>query len=290
MYNIIIEDNKPKMSIVGKIIKGKNFIDYSEIIFTIDLRNDLFNKTTLSKKQIENNSEITEINFYGYNNEEIYFFNLNHLANLICINFIDLKSPYLPNELFTLTNLKELSISTHNFDIFNYEEKKIDINNINSLENLINLEYLSLNANIKKFPKCILSMKKLKSLTINANKNLLIPKEICNLKKLMYINILPYCQNIFLNNNKMLILNLYEKIKIPEEITELKILNVLFSNLDNLPMELEKLYLGFNVSYPLNNLPILLKKIYVKKQNENIYKIVKEKIKLPFDCKLKILI
>lgn len=285
MYDIIIENNISKMSIVGKIITTKNSLSYSDIIFTMDLKNDLFKQNTISKELIENNSEMTEINFFGYNDEDIYLLNLHYLPNLTCLCFIDFKNSFLPTQLFSLTNLKELTISTFEDE---YSKKNIqnDIVNIEELKTLINLESLNLNVNLKKFPKCILSMKKLKNLTIIAKHNLLIPSKLCNLDKLMNININIYHQNILIYKNKMIIFRFNNSIKIPDEITELKVLDVSNCSLDNLPLELEKLKLGCNILLPLDNLPVLLKKLYIKKQ---VYiEEFQDKIKIPFDCKFKI--
>lgn len=285
MYDIIIENNISKMSIIGKIITTKNSLNYSDIIFTIDLKNDLFKQNILSKELIEYNSEITEINFFGYNDEDIYFFNLHYLPNLTCLYFIDLKNSFLPTQLFCLTNLKELTISTFEDE---YSKKNIqnDIVNIDELKTLTNLESLNLNANIKKFPKCILSLTKLRNLTIVTKHNLLLPSKLCNLDKLMNININVYHQNFLIYQNKMLIFRLNNSIKIPDEITELKIFDVSNCSLDNLPLELEKLNLGCNIRLPLDNLPILLKKLYIKKQVH--IEDFQDKIKIPFDCKFKI--
>jgi len=285
MYDIIIENNISKMSIIGKIITTKNSLSYSDIIFTMDLKNELFRQNILTKELIVNNSEITEINFFGYNDEDIYFLNLQYLPNLTCLYFIDLKSSFLPIQLFSLTNLKELTISTFEDE---YSKKNIqnDIVNIDELKTLINLESLNLNANIKKFPKCILSLTKLKNLTIVTKHNLFLPSKLCNLDKLMNININVYHQNVLIYQNKMLIFRLNNSIKIPDEITELKIFDVSNCSLDNLPLELEKLNLGCNIRLPLDNLPVLLKKLYIKKQL--FLEDFQDKIKIPFDCKFKI--
>lgn len=285
MYNIIIKNNIPKMSIIGKIITTKNSLNYSDIIFTMDKKNDLFKPDTLTKELVEDNSEITEINFFGYNDEDIYFLNLHYLPKLTCLYFIDLKNSFLPKQLFSLTNLKELTINTFEDE---YSKKNIqnDICNIDELKTLVNLECLAINANIKKFPKCVLSMKKLKNLTIIAKHNLLLPAKLGDLDKLMNIYINTYHQNVLIYKNKMLIFRLNNSIKIPDEITELKIFDVSNCSLDNLPLDLKKLKLGSNIHLPLDNLPVLLKKLYIKKQV--FVEDIENKIKIPFNCKIKI--
>jgi hypothetical protein len=307
MYNFII-DNSQKMSILAKIIKNNNTINCSEIVFTLNLSNDLLNKKTITKEIIEYNKEITEISFIYLSDDYINFENLYSLPNLSTLYFIDYKNSFLPEQLFILTNLKELNIST---SIINYnvnEHKKYNITNLNELDKLENLESLTLEMDLIEFPKSILNLKNLKELNVLTKNILIIPNKLCNLDKLITLKINNPHTNTLIYENKMIIFdwktslneediydgitikrNIIVDIYIPPEIDNLKIFNICYNLLDNLPSQINFLLLGKNINFPLNNLPPVLKKLVITHQDfyEQLY--IRNNVKLPFDCDITII-
>lgn len=308
MYNIIIENIDNKVSIEGKIIRNINSINYNEMCFSMNFNDKLFNYDILTVEEIENNKEITDIVFRYYSDEKINFKNLKYLPNLVNLCFYDLKTCYLPNEIFELTNIKELEITTTCIKFYNQQSKYYNINNLNYLDKLVNLERLYLDSDIKEFPKSILSLKKLKFLMIYSVQSLEIPNELCNLEDLINIKFNKYYPNILSNDDKMIVFNWKSSnnlimsianyayfrdnnvdIKIPEKITNLKILNCEYNSLDNLPNNIEKLSLGTNIKFPLNNLPVTLNNLKIYKQNTYMNSSsIFDNVKLPFGCNLEI--
>jgi hypothetical protein len=305
MYEIIIEDNN-NVSITGKIIKNINSLDVNEFSFSMNINDKLFNSEIFTDKDIEYNKDITHIEFRNYSDEKINFLNLNKLPNVTNISFYDLKTNYIPSDIFELTNIKELTITTKIINFFELQKTKYTFNNVFFLDKLVNLEYLSLDCDVKEFPNSILSLKKLKTLIIRSDYMLHIPNELCNLENIFSISIDKFYPKILQHNNKMIIFdwktpanliidytgyhsfrNRSVEINIPEEITDLKILNCCYNSLNNLPFQIENLSIGINIFFPLNNLPVSLKTLKLYPQNMYLSQdYINDNIKLPFDCKL----
>ena len=106
MSQICIDNNISQLILTAKNITNRNCIDYSEIKFSIDKKNELFSPDTLTPEQIEYNKDIDSIEINFYSNEDIYLKNLNFLPNMTKLSFMDLKSCYLPKDLNQLINLK----------------------------------------------------------------------------------------------------------------------------------------------------------------------------------------
>jgi hypothetical protein len=306
MSQICIDNNISQLILTAKNITNRNCIDYSEIKFSIDKKNELFSPDTLTQEQIEYNKDIDSIEINFYSNEDIYLKNLNFLPNMTKLSFMDLKSCYLPKDLNQLINLKELDIHSGIENWFEPTKRKYCINNLNILEHLVNLEHLVISVELGKFPPSILKLSKLKYICIESTNIIIIPPELCDLEELSIIKINKIHSNTLIHKNKMIIFDweavhstLMEldygymrtkkivDIEIPEEITELKILNCHYNSLDNLPSNIQILRLGTNILYPLTNLPFGLKKliIYLEKRHINKENLI-TKIKLPFGCEL----
>jgi Leucine-rich repeat (LRR) protein len=177
--------------------------------------------------------------------------------------------------------------------------KKISLNYCNitkipkQIKNLINLEYLDLSINhIKKIPDELMELINLKVLYLHLNKITIFPNKLANLinlqKLYLYYNNTPYVQNIFIYNDKCMILNYYNYLELPNNIKYLNIINGKYANFNNLPNTLEYLQIGsldfpvfLNISPQLNNLPINLKLLILHNTH-----ITRENIKLPYGCKL----
>jgi hypothetical protein len=305
MYKLNIDDNNG-VSITGKIIKNINSLDFNEFSFSMNINDKLFNSEIFTDEDIKYNKDITHIEFRNYSDEKINFLNLNKLLELTTISFYDLKTNYVPSDIFELTNITKITITTKIINFIELQKIKYTVNNVFLLDKLVNLEYLYLDCNMTEFPNSILSLKKLKTLIIRSDYMLHIPNELCSLENLFSISIDKFYPKILQHNNKMIIFdwktpanliieytdyysfrNRSVKINIPEEITDLKILNCCYNNLENLPFQIENLSVGINIFFPLNNLPISLKtlKLYPQKMylSEDY---INENIKLPFGCKL----
>ena len=304
MYDILINNSvSDNVLITGKIINDATQIA-NTITFSIDVKDKLFDYNNLTNKEIKQYNDMTDIVIRYYSNDKLNLLNLNSLPNLTTLSFYNLKTSCLPNDLFKLKNIKNLSITTQNTK--NAQGKKYTVDNIDSLKSSVDLEYLFLDYDIKEFPNCILSLTKLQTLVISTKIVLTIPNELCDLQDLSTIRIDRFNEKILKNNNKMIIFdwlttsktimeladnydsrNKTVNIEIPDDITELKILNCAYNSLDNLPNHLEKLSLGTNILFPLNNLPICLKKLEIYRRDVYLTKDFLDKnIKLPFDCEL----
>ena len=304
MYDILINNSvSDNVLITGKIINDATQIA-NTITFSIDVKDKLFDYNNLTNKEIKQYNDMTDIVIRYYSNDKLNLLNLNSLPNLTTLSFYNLKTSCLPNYLFKLKNIKNLSITTQNTK--NAQGKKYTVDNIDSLKSSVDLEYLFLDYDIKEFPNCILSLTKLQTLVISTKIVLTIPNELCDLQDLSTIRIDRFNEKILKNNNKMIIFdwlttsktimeladnydsrNKTVNIEIPDDITELKILNCAYNSLDNLPNHLEKLSLGTNILFPLNNLPICLKKLEIYRRDVYLTKDFLDKnIKLPFDCEL----
>lgn len=206
--------------------KGKNTKDYKQRTpFT-----SFDSLLTISKDVIKITLEYRSGNLTSRINQ---FTNLTELE----VRFYNV-GVVLPSELWTMTQLKRLEL-----DCWNYSPIEIS----NELENLVNLEDLSLDGiYLYKFPMAIIKLTKLKELTLMINKIKEIPSEIGKLKNLERLAILGNDMNelpkeigkltklkkLYLQNNKLKTL--------PPEIGLLKNL-VLCSpsgnKLDSLPIE-----------------------------------------------------
>lgn len=305
MSQMYIDNKVEQLTLIAKSIQNRNCINYCELNFSIDKKNELFCQEILDQEKIEYNKDIYSIEINFYSNEDICLKNLNLLPNFIKLSFMNLKTYYLPPDLNQLTNLKELDIHS---GIENWSEpikRKYHINNLNILEYLVNLEFLVISVELDIFPPNILKLSNLKCICIESTNTIIIPNEICDLEKLSIVKINKMYSNTVIHKNKMIIFDWkpasstlmefdygYSRkknivdIEIPEEITELKILNCNYNILDNLPSNIEVLSLCNNILYPLTNLPINLKKliIFETKNIDKEYYI--KRIKLPFGCEL----
>lgn len=110
--------------------------------------------------------------------------------------------------------------------------------------------------------------------------------------------IIPAISNCIISKDSMIIFDYDHDIIIPAHIKNL-IIGSMNANIDNLPINLEFLEIGFiNYKLPLNNLPTGLKKLticndeaqYFDEINKDhiITKITESDIKLSFGCELKI--
>jgi hypothetical protein len=306
MSQICIDNNISQLILTAKNITNRNCMDYCEIKFSIDKKNELFNPDTLTQEQIEYNKDIDLIEINFYSNEDIYLKNLNFLPNMTKLSFMDLKTCYLPQDLNQLTNLKELDIHSGIENWFEPTKRKYRINNLDMLEHLVNLEHLVISVELDKFPPSILKLSKLKYICIESTNTMIIPPELCDLEELSIIKINNVHSNTLIHKNKMIIFDWetfnttimefdygYSRkkkivdIEIPEEITELKILNCNYNSLDNLSPNIQVLSLGDNILYPLTNLPFGLKKIIIYLGKKHVDKEnLMTQIKLPFGCEL----
>ena len=306
MSQICLDNNISQLILTARSMSNKNWMNFSEIKFSIDKKNELFGFDPLTLEQIEYNKDIDSIEINFYLNEDICLKNLNFLPILTKLSFVDLKTCYLPQDLNQLTNLKDLDIHSGIENWFEPTKRKYRINNLDVLENLINLEHLFISVELDTFPLSILKLSKLKYICIDTTSTIIIPPELCDLEELSIIKINKVNSNTLIHKNKMIIYDWesvdssfmeynygYSRkknivdIEIPEEITELKILNCHYNSLDNLPSNIQVLRLGTNIMYPLTNLPFGLKKliIYLEKRHINKEHLITQ-IKLPFGCEL----
>jgi hypothetical protein len=128
---------------------------------------------------------------------------------------------------------------------------------------------------------------------INQNNNTSV--QIDNLR----FPLIPTISNYIIGKDSMIIFDYgNDDIIIPEHVKNL-IIGSMNVHIDNLPINLEFLEIGFiNCKLPLNNLPIGLKKLticndeaqYYNELNKDyiITKITESDIKLPFGCELNI--
>jgi len=98
--------------------------------------------------------------------------------------------------------------------------------------------------------------------------------------------------NFVIKNDIMFILSYSHKIKIPENIINLNIMEAL--DFDNLPLSIEYLNIVYLNNCHLNNLPISLKKIcfygeIVFNDKKDRKKINIDEIKIPFNCKVEVI-
>jgi hypothetical protein len=109
---------------------------------------------------------------------------------------------------------------------------------------------------------------------------------------------IPTITNCIIGKESMIIFDYNDNIIIPKYIKNL-IIGSMNSHIDNLPINLEFLEIGFiNFNLPLNNLPLGLKKLTIcndevryfdEVNNDYMFKIITEAdIKLPFGCELHI--
>ena len=85
----------------------------------------------------------------------------------------------IPKSVYSLTNLKKLTVSEHNNP------------NVNLIGNLKNLEYVDLSyTELNEIPSGVFSLNNLKYLNVRGNNLKEIPNEISNLKKLETLNII----------------------------------------------------------------------------------------------------
>ena len=104
MSQICIDNNISQLILTAKSISNKNWMNFSEINFSIDKKNELFGSEPLTREQIEYNKDIDSIEIHFYFNEDICLKNLNCLPILTKLSFVDLKTSYLPQDLNQLTN------------------------------------------------------------------------------------------------------------------------------------------------------------------------------------------
>lgn len=209
--------------------------------------------------------------FLTLNNISLKTFSKNivNLKNMEILVLANNKIKYIPNELFLLKNLINLNLQN------NLIEHIPEF-----IYNLKNLETLNFSYNkIKYLDKKIKNLSNLKKLILNGNLIKDFPDEIADLQNVSKL-FLDASQNVFVNNDKMLIHIFNNNIVIPENIIHL---NIIFSNnntiLDKLPYSIEYLTLGYILS-KITNLPFNLKKIKINKNDTPLYK----NLKLPFGC------
>lgn len=180
--------------------------------------------------------------------------NVNNILEFICENF---------------RNLLELTITSSILSIIPTK-----------IKNLVKLQKLNLSNNkIKIVPKEIGELLDLSELDLEDNQIIELPNSIANLQNLSIIDV-KKIKNVYIYNNKMLVLRWKDNIIVPENIIYLNILNAYNIFLDNLPYNIEYLKIS-HVTKPMHNLPVTLKTLDLDYSED----ITMEDIKLPYGCK-----
>jgi len=229
MYNVNILKELPNN------IPSLTYLNIHDMFLTQDQFNDITSLTNLR-----------ELYLYNYYDKKINFDKLKNLKNLNILmldgqNEEDSKE--IPESIFSLSNLKNLTIA--NSAITSISE---------GLTNLKNLRYLDLQFNeITVIPSNIELFKNLDTLYLNHNKIKVFPEELTNCEKLEDLN-----------------LNVNEIKELPESIDKLKNLKTLdlFSNkLTKFPKNIEKLSNLENLGLGWNEINDILPESYNSLQN-----------------------
>ena len=255
---------------------NSHHIDYSKLSI-------LFNNN-----DIEILNRLTHLQIHNLDKNKFNFKKLNLCPNLISIRISLLDNlPDIPKEILKLKKLMYLYITS--------ATSKINILNIGNISKLSTLKLLHLTISKSSFPPEILLLNNLEILKLDFPHDIIVSDLICNLDKLYEFKIKkgivrdlesPYCleqhKNYYILNNKMMIIEFNNLIKIPQYITELNILHANWNGLTNLPNNITILRIQRGVSQ-LTNMPLSLKKLYIN-NNKFINEI--NKIRLPYGCKL----
>lgn len=174
--------------------------------------------------------------------------------------------------------------------------ENLDLSNVNliiipdEVFSLVNLKKLRIqNANLTSISPKIIKLKKLKNLWLDCNQIVEIPIEICELTKLrtLYLNCnkIQYIPIEISKFNRTHIYFYYNNIKkIPIELLNnyLSFDNTSY-DIDNLDIDCEFLVFDW-LSCDLTNLPSNIKRIYFKKECRGRLKLYK--IKQPYNCEI----
>ncbi|KAG4108365.1 L domain-like protein [Neocallimastix lanati (nom. inval.)] len=176
----------------------KEFKYYMPYSYAFNILNDFPNIPTLKNLHIENVfltkngvndlsklTNLENLTFLSYSRKSVNTDVLSKLKNLKSLEIsdcTDFKKNNIPSYIYSLPNLKNLTISNLYYELDTLPKKLFE---------LTNLENLALNNNrISEIPKEIENLKNLVYLKLSYNKRLKIPKELANLKNLksLYLN------------------------------------------------------------------------------------------------------
>ena len=264
-------------------------IEYS---YTGSYNTGMLNYDTLSKLFNNNDTEIlnklTYLQIYNLGKDTFDFSKLSLCPNLISLRITLRHDLYdIPKDILELKKLMYLYITS--------TTSKINILNIDNISKLLTLKSLKLTISQSSFPLEILLLNNLERLKLEFPYDIVVPNLICNLDKLYELKIKkgitidlesPYCleqhNDHYILDNKMMIVEFNNHIKIPKHITELNILHANWNDLTNLHNNITILRIQRSITQ-LTNLPVSLEKLYI---NNNKIDIDVDKIRLPYGCKL----
>jgi hypothetical protein len=243
--------------------------------------------TLFNNNDTEILNKLTHLQIHNLTENKFDFSKLSLCPNLISLRITLRHDLYdIPKEILELKKLTDLYITS--------VSNKINILNITNISKLSTLQILKLTMCQSSFPAEILLLNNLEILKLDFSCDIVVPNLICNLDKLYELKIIkhnticpePYImeqhQNYYILDNKMMIVEFNNCIKIPKNITELNILHANWNNLTNLPNNITILRIQRGITQ-LTNLPVSLEKLYI---NNNRIDIEVDKIKLPYGCKL----
>ncbi|AYV80360.1 MAG: hypothetical protein Gaeavirus39_2 [Gaeavirus sp.] len=203
---------------------------------------------------------------------------ISKLTDLLILNLHGVKIICISEEITKLTNLTQIHLSGKYIDTIPEV--------ITRIPNLARL--LVTNVYLLVVP---ISIKNLQSVGYMYLENTVhIPDEFAELQQLSkfrYGTVAKYIpRNVYVHDNKMLVLKFNRSDTVPEGITHLNILDYNGGNLDCLPVSLEYLKI-MELSRPLLNLPMNMK--YVAVHWELFDSRFSHEIKLPYGCELSII-